>query len=91
MLTSAGDINAKVRGFEAGADDYLVKPFDPTELDLRIKALLARVRAAMRPTEELPSERRVISIFSLRGGVGSPLWRPIFRYHWRICGTSKLR
>ena len=70
MLTSRSLIEEKVRGFEAGADDYLVKPFDPTELDLRIKALLARVRAAMRSTEELPSEGRVISIFSLRGGVG---------------------
>jgi len=70
MLTSAGDINAKVRGFEAGTDDYLVKPFDPTELDLRIRALLARARVAMKPMEALPPEGRLISTFSLRGGVG---------------------
>jgi DNA-binding response OmpR family regulator len=42
MLTSRGESIDKVIGFEAGADDYLVKPFDPHELLARVKALLRR-------------------------------------------------
>lgn len=43
MLTAKGDISQKVKGFELGADDYLVKPFENIELILRVKALLKRV------------------------------------------------
>lgn len=42
MLTGRTDINDKVRGFDAGADDYLTKPFDSRELSARIRALLRR-------------------------------------------------
>ncbi len=42
MLTAKGETNDKVLGFDLGADDYLVKPFDPNELVARIKALLRR-------------------------------------------------
>lgn len=42
MLTARSDIKDKVHGFEIGADDYLVKPFEPEELLARIKALLRR-------------------------------------------------
>ena len=42
FLTAKGDIVDKSIGFQAGADDYLVKPFLPKELLLRIKALLRR-------------------------------------------------
>ena len=37
-----GDIESKTAAFDAGADDYLVKPFDLQELNLRVKALLMR-------------------------------------------------
>jgi len=71
MLTAHGDITEKVRGFEAGADDYLVKPFEPTELGLRIKVLLSRVQAAGSDVEESQqTKNRVMSVFSMRGGVG---------------------
>lgn len=43
MLTAFGTIDDKTNGFDAGADDYLVKPFDFRELLLRIKSLLKRV------------------------------------------------
>ena len=43
MLTAKGDTFDKVLGLELGADDYLVKPFDPKELIARIKAILRRV------------------------------------------------
>lgn len=42
MVTAKGESNDKVKGFQAGTDDYLVKPFDPVELVLRVKSLLKR-------------------------------------------------
>ncbi len=42
MLTVNGETSQKVKGFQLGADDYLVKPFDPLELIVRVKALLRR-------------------------------------------------
>jgi len=46
MLTAKGETREKVKGFSLGADDYLVKPFDPLELVARVKALLKRYRIA---------------------------------------------
>ncbi len=43
MLTARGEELDRVLGFELGADDYVVKPFSPRELVLRVKALLRRV------------------------------------------------
>ena len=42
MLTALGTIDEKIEGFDAGADDYLVKPFEIRELYARVKALLQR-------------------------------------------------
>lgn len=44
MVTGKGDLNDRVTGLDAGADDYIVKPFEPKEL-------LARIRMALRRTE----------------------------------------
>ncbi len=68
MLTSKTQIEEKVAGFEAGADDYLTKPFDPAELEVRVRALLARARPVA-PVAERPAGQ-VLATFSLRGGVG---------------------
>lgn len=46
MLTALGDTEQKVRGFDLGTDDYLVKPFESRELVARVKALLKRYRIA---------------------------------------------
>ncbi len=42
FLTAKGKLEDKIEGFEAGADDYLTKPFEIQELELRVKALLRR-------------------------------------------------
>ena len=42
MLTAKGESKDKLRGFSVGADDYVVKPFDPTELMARVRAVLKR-------------------------------------------------
>lgn len=44
MLTAKGEESNRVQGFEVGADDYIVKPFSPREVVLRIKAVLRRVQ-----------------------------------------------
>ncbi len=46
LLTAKGETTNRIEGFEAGADDYLVKPFEPKELLLRINAILRRVPIA---------------------------------------------
>jgi two-component system, OmpR family, response regulator len=46
MLTAKGETSQKLKGFQVGTDDYLVKPFEPLELVARVKALLKRYRIA---------------------------------------------
>ena len=52
MLTALGEVDARIKGLEAGADDYLAKPFDPRELVLRINSILKRVRVEAPPSVE---------------------------------------
>ena len=44
LLTAKGEANDRVKGLEIGADDYLPKPFEPKELDLRIKNILNKIK-----------------------------------------------
>ena len=46
LLTARGETEDRIKGLEAGADDYLAKPFEPKELLLRINAILRRVPEA---------------------------------------------
>ncbi len=48
ILTARDTLNAKLEGFAAGSDDYLVKPFALQELDARIRALVRRARCEQR-------------------------------------------
>ncbi len=68
MLTSQDDISAKVAGFEAGANDYITKPFAPQELPYRVKNLLARVPAPS--ADDASSKGRAVLVFGTKGGVG---------------------
>lgn len=75
MFTAKTQIDDKVSGFEAGADDYLTKPTQPRELFAHVKAVLARTSKARTPMPasgvKNPSERgHVIGILAAKGGLG---------------------
>jgi len=53
MLTAKGEISQKIRGFQLGTDDYLVKPFEPMELVMRVKALLKRYQITVSQTAQI--------------------------------------
>jgi DNA-binding response OmpR family regulator len=53
MLTAKGETHDKVKGFQLGTDDYLVKPFEPLELVMRVKALFKRYRIATSQTVQI--------------------------------------
>lgn len=52
MLSARGEEYDRINGFETGIDDYVVKPFSPKELMLRVDAIMRRVNAAKAPAEE---------------------------------------
>ncbi len=57
MLTAMGEPSDRIGGLEAGADDYLPKPFEPRELLLRIRTILRRATTGMPQTEPAPEIR----------------------------------
>lgn len=50
IITAKGETGDKIKGFQLGTDDYVVKPFEPAELVARVKALLKRYRIATSQT-----------------------------------------
>lgn len=59
MLTAKGEEVDKIVGFELGADDYVVKPFSPRELILRIKAVMNRGRPKEEETKDILSVGKI--------------------------------
>ena len=73
LFTAKTQLDDKVTGFEAGADDYLTKPTHPAELQAHVRALLAR--ANPKKPEEMDTalhtqHGRVIGVLEARGGLG---------------------
>lgn len=62
LLTAKGETADRIKGLEAGADDYLPKPFEPKELLLRMNAILRRVPEA----ETSPSTPKILSLGPIR-------------------------
>lgn len=72
MLTSEAEVEQRVKGLRAGADDDIVKPFHPLELMARIKALLARGGpSTVRTNAEAPTLGRLCLFYPAKGGVGT--------------------
>ncbi|MDR3572762.1 MAG: response regulator [Anaerolineaceae bacterium] len=72
FLTSQNELNTKLKAFEVGADDYLVKPFQPEELVARIGLLVRKseIFKNARPVNLEQEQACITAVHSLRGGVG---------------------
>jgi pilus assembly protein CpaE len=73
MFTAKTQLDDKVIGYEVGANDYLTKPTHPSELQARVKTLLARVNDKKEGTGALQEGNRgyVIGVLGARGGLGT--------------------
>jgi pilus assembly protein CpaE len=73
VITAQDELSEKLKAFELGADDYLVKPFQPEELVARM-SILARRGKAMQIAQQIEAkgkpEGALITVHSLRGGLG---------------------
>ncbi len=67
IFTARTEVEDKVSGYEAGADDYLAKPAHPTELLSRVQNVLERQNAP----QEAAAEMKVLSFIGVKGGIGT--------------------
>ncbi len=73
VITAKDQLDEKLKAFELGADDYLVKPFQPEELVARMGILIRRGRAAQSAHTKATEKTKNASLYvvhSLRGGLG---------------------
>jgi pilus assembly protein CpaE len=74
VITAKNELGDKLKAFELGADDYLVKPFQPEELVARMRILARRGRAMKIVSDMEKSDETlttIVAVHSLRGGVGT--------------------
>jgi OmpR family response regulator RpaB len=64
MLTALSDVTDKITGLELGADDYIVKPFSPKELEARVKSILRRVDKS--PAHQLNTNVGILAIGNIK-------------------------
>jgi DNA-binding response OmpR family regulator len=68
MLSARGEEYDKINGFGLGVDDYVVKPFSPKELMLRVDAVMKRVRASAKQTEDV-SANEIVDLGGLKADI----------------------
>jgi len=75
LLTSKGESSDKVEGINAGADDYVTKPFDPPELLARVRMILRRTAHSLdaNPLTKLPGNVSIIEEIQARLDTGNPM------------------
>ena len=74
IITAKSELGDKLKAFELGADDYLIKPFQPEELVARMRILARRGRAMQIVSQMEKSDdtlTSIVAVHSLRGGVGT--------------------
>jgi len=74
VITAKNELGDKLKAFELGADDYLIKPFQPEELVARMRILARRGRATQIVSQMEKSDEAlttIVAVHSLRGGVGT--------------------
>lgn len=76
MLTAKGETHDKIQGFQLGTDDYLVKPFEPLEMVVRVKALLKRYRIATSQTVQIGQVFMDRKTFEVKAA-GEPVTLPL--------------
>jgi two-component system OmpR family response regulator len=88
MLTAKGETAQKIKGFQLGTDDYMVKPFEPLELVVRVKALLKRYRIATSQTVQIGELRMDRKTYEVTVH-GAPLTLPRkeFELLFKLAGT----
>ncbi len=79
MLTARDALQDRVRGLDAGADDYVLKPFEMDELSARLRALIRRAANTPKPTVEIGDVRIDLAAKQvLKGGIRQPHGDRIF-------------
>ena len=74
VITAKNELGDKLKAFDLGADDYLIKPFQPEELVARMRILARRGKAMKIVSQMERSDEKlttIVAVHSLRGGVGT--------------------
>ncbi len=81
ILTALGDVSERITGLELGADDYVIKPFSPKELEARVKAVLRRTNTKEVSAPASKVAKNVITTGNIRIDTAR---RQVFRKNERI-------
>ena len=81
ILTALGDVSERITGLELGADDYVIKPFSPKELEARVKAVLRRTNNRETVTPSGKVTKNVITTGNIKIDTAR---RQVFRKNERI-------
>ena len=81
ILTALGDVSERITGLELGADDYVIKPFSPKELEARVKAVLRRTNNRETVTPAGKVTKNVITTGNIKIDTAR---RQVFRKNERI-------